>query len=129
MTHPPLTFASDVFETLHLDAIARDLIEAARTDADGKAARTLVKSPELTTVVTALRKGAILREHSAPGPVLVIPLIGRIRFEAPARSASADLDERRVLAMSPGMRHAVAADEDAAFLLVLGGRPRTASDG
>lgn len=124
MMHPPRNF-TDLFESLDLDAVARELIEHARTDADGKAARTLFKSPELTLVITALRRGARLREHAAPGPVAILPLLGRVEFEAPSRSRTAELEGAGLLAMSPGMRHAVTASEDAAFLLVIGARTET----
>jgi quercetin dioxygenase-like cupin family protein len=118
-------FSDDLFASLDLDAIARELLESARADADGKAARTLFKSTELTVLVTALRAGAALQEHAAPGPVTILPLVGRVDFEAPTRSETASIEGARMLAMSPGLRHAVTASEDAAFLLIIGGRPTT----
>lgn len=103
--------------------IAAELVELARDAADGKASRTLVKSPQLTVVAMGLKRGESLQEHAAPGTVLVVPVLGRVTFAAPATGAEADVEGRRCLAMGPGLRHAVTATDDAVFLLVIGARP------
>ena len=123
MTHPPRSLDDQLFEGMNLDAVARELLDQARVDPAGKAARTLLKGAGLTVVVTALRNGATLAEHAAPGPVMIVPLIGRVQFDAPTQSTAAAVEGGRALAMSPGMRHAVTAHEDAAFVLVIGARP------
>jgi quercetin dioxygenase-like cupin family protein len=123
MMNPPLPFTPDSFQRLGTHELAAELIERARTEPDGKAARTLLKSAELTIVAMALRAGASLLEHSARGPVLVVPLVGRVTFEADSLSASEEVAHGHALAMGASLRHAVTATEDAAFLLVIGARP------
>jgi quercetin dioxygenase-like cupin family protein len=123
MMHPPTLLTPDSFSSFDVHTIAAELLEAARAADDGKAARTLVKSPELTVVATALRAGASLLEHAAPGPVVVLPLHGRVSFTAPEQSANADVADGHLLGMGPGLRHAVTASEDAVFLLLIGGPP------
>jgi quercetin dioxygenase-like cupin family protein len=123
MMHPPLPFTPDTFQRLGTHELATELIERARTEPDGKAARTLLKSAELTVVAMALRAGASLLEHSARGPVLVVPLVGHVTFTAPSVAADADVAQGHALAMGASLRHAVTATDDAAFLLVIGSRP------
>ncbi len=123
MMHPPIHLTNDLFAALDLHPLVDELIALARSAGDGKAARTLVKSPELTVVAMALRAGASLLEHAAPGPVLVVPLRGRVTFAAPPRTGPAEVADLHALAMAPGLRHAVTAAEDSTFLLVIGGRP------
>jgi quercetin dioxygenase-like cupin family protein len=125
MMHPPLPLTPETFARLSTHEIATELIERARTEPDGKAARTLLKRAELTVVAMALRAGATLREHSAPGPVLVVPLVGHVTFTADAASTDAEVTADYALAMGAGLRHAVTATEDAAFLLVIGARSST----
>ena len=123
MMHPPLDVGADLFGAIDLKPIAAELLDLSRAAGDGKAARTLLKSPGLTVVAMALRAGASLLEHAAPGPLLVVPVQGQVRFGAAARSRSAEVADRRLLAMGPGLRHEVTALEDAVFLLVIGQRP------
>lgn len=123
MMHPPLSVSPELFDALDLASIAEELSELARSAPDGKAARTLVKSPELTVVALGLKRGATLKEHAAPGTVLVVPVLGHVTFAALGSGSEADVAARRFLAMGPGLRHAVTASDDAVFLLVIAARP------
>ncbi len=123
MKNPPQPFSPELFESIDLGALAAELVAQARDEADGKAARTLFKSAELTVVVTALRADARLVEHAAPGPLLVVPLSGTVTFTGGAEGSSATVEGRSALALGPGRRHGVHATTDAAFLLVFGSRP------
>lgn len=123
MMHPPLAVSPELFDALDLPSIAAELSELARSAPDGKAARTLVKSPQLTVVAMGLKSGATLKEHAAPGTVLVVPILGRATFAALGSGAEANVEARRCLAMGPGLRHAVTASDDAVFLLVIAARP------
>lgn len=122
MMHPPLDVTPDLFGSLDMQSIAAELTALARDADDGKAARTLVKSPALTVVAMGLRRGASLKEHAAPGTVLVVPVLGHVTFTANPSGAEADIEGHRHLAMGPGLRHAVTASDDAVFLLVIGAR-------
>jgi|SRR5450756_1411501 quercetin dioxygenase-like cupin family protein len=62
------------------------LIAEAQSVSDGRAAKTLSKHPGLNTVLTALRRGTVVRHHQTPGPVLIQVISGTIRLELPEKS-------------------------------------------
>ena len=90
--------------------------ERARTDGDRNAI-TLTKGAGLTLVLTALRAGAVLREHRAPAAATLQVLSGRMTFRAGDRSL--DLASGDLVAMEAGLAHAAEAQEDTAFLLTI----------
>ena len=84
----------------------------------GRRSETLIKSPRLRVVLITMRAGAELHEHVAPGTVSVQPIRGRFTF-------TAGDDEREITAgtlvsVEGGVRHAVRALQDGAFLLTIG---------
>lgn len=122
--HPPIAVTPDLFTPLDLQPVIAELLTEARRDPAHKASRTLVKSPELSIVVIALCAGGSMMEHAAPGPVTIVPLHGRVSFRSPdADAPEAQLQGTTVLAMGAGKRHAVTAEGDAAFMVVLGRNP------
>lgn len=125
MKYPPLSFAPALFQAVDCSAAAHELLATAQADAEGKAARTLFKSAELTVVLSALRAGAELSEHAARGPTLIVPVIGHVTFDTPSPPSDVALGDQKILGMGPGLRHAVRAAEDTAFLIVIGARPAT----
>lgn len=118
----PVEVTNDTFVGWRLDPVIDELLASAQTSHDGKSARTLVKSPVLTVVLTVLRRSGELHEHHAPGPVLVVPLRGEVSFRQGSEGTPVSIDGQQTLAMGPGQSHAVVAMTDAAFLPVLGGR-------
>ena len=84
----------------------------------GRRSETLIKTPRLRVVLITMRAGAELHEHVAPGTITVQPIRGRFAF-------TAGDDEREIMAgtlisVEGGVRHAVRALEDGAFLLTIG---------
>jgi quercetin dioxygenase-like cupin family protein len=84
----------------------------------GRRSETLIKSPSLRVVLITMRAGTELHEHVAPGTITVQPLQGRFIF-------TAGDDEREIMpgalvSVEAGVRHAVRALEDGAFLLTIG---------
>jgi quercetin dioxygenase-like cupin family protein len=84
----------------------------------GRRSETLIKTPRLRVVLITMRAGTELREHVAPGTITVQPIRGRFAF------TTGD-DEREIAAgtlisVEGGVRHAVRALEDGAFLLTIG---------
>lgn len=118
----PLQITADTFDGFRLDAIVDELLASDPAVHEGKSARTLVKGPGLTVVLTALRAGQSLHEHQAPSAVMVIPIRGEVVFAHGDDVTTVATEGSRVLAMGPGQRHAVTARTDSAFLLVLGPR-------
>lgn len=121
--HPPASITPQLFSALDLDPVVEELLARANTAPDGKAARTLFKSAELTVLVIALRAGATLSDHAAKGPIAILPLRGTVRFQAAQQSKDAELAGKMLLVMGTHVQHAVVAEEDAAFMLTLGSTP------
>jgi quercetin dioxygenase-like cupin family protein len=99
-----------------LDALARQLLEEARTASSRRAARTVVGGHERTMrqTVIALVGDAQLEEHQNPGEASLLVLSGRLEVRAGENSwdgRTGDLIE------IPPSRHSVAAHGEAVFLL------------
>jgi quercetin dioxygenase-like cupin family protein len=84
----------------------------------GRRAETLVKASGLRVVLVTLRSGAALHEHTAPGPISIHALRGRLIVSVGPREIPINAGE--LVAIDAGVRHAVAASEDGAFLLTIG---------
>jgi quercetin dioxygenase-like cupin family protein len=119
---PLPSFDPDTFAGWSLAPIIDELLASEPAIREGKSARTLIKAPGLTVVLTVLRAGQQLHEHKAPGSVLVVPLRGAVVFSHADQRESVAADGAQVLAMGPGLVHAVTAETDSAFLLVIGAR-------
>lgn len=85
--------------------------------ASGRRSETLIKSHDLRVVLVTMRAGAMLQEHSAPGTTTMQPLSGRFVFTA--EGVDREIAPGDLLGAEPGVRHAVQALEDGAFLLTL----------
>lgn len=105
-------------DTLVLD-LARE-IEQMRARAGGEAgrtARTLIKDGPMRVTLVVLEAGAVIPEHSADGPIMLQPVSGMIRFRTAAGEQVVETGQ--VLSAGAGVRHAVAADDGAVFLLTV----------
>lgn len=83
----------------------------------GRNARTLLKNGPLRVTLVVLGPGGELPEHQAAGPITVQVVEGRIRFRA--GDDEHDLGPGQLLAAGPAVRHRVASERGAAFLLTL----------
>ena len=83
----------------------------------GRRTITLAKQGSLRLVLIALRAGAALEEHVAPGVISVHVLEGAIRFTAEGRAQP--LGPGDLLTLLPGRTHRVDAERDSAFLLTI----------
>ena len=118
----PIQVTPATFHGWQLDTIIDELLASDPASREGKSARTLVKAPALTVVLTVLRAGQQLHEHRAPGAVMVVPLRGEVVFRHGDSTTVVGVGSQGVLAMGPGQTHAVEAQTDSAFLLVIGPR-------
>lgn len=116
----PLEITPDTFHGWQLDAVIDELLASDAAVREGKSARTLIKGPALTVVLSVLRAGQHLHEHRAPSSALVVPLRGEVVFTHEDDTVTVAADGSQVLTMGPGQTHAVEARTDSAFLLVLG---------
>jgi quercetin dioxygenase-like cupin family protein len=85
--------------------------------ASQKGSITLAKNHELRIVLIVLSKGMGLDEHQAEGQITVSVAQGSIRFKA--GSDQRTLLSGGLLTLGSGIRHAVEALEDSAFLITL----------
>ncbi len=83
----------------------------------GRNARTLLKDGPLRVTLVVLGPGGELAEHRAAGPITVQVLEGRIRIGA--GDEEHHLGPGQLLAAGPGIRHWVASDDGATFLLTV----------
>lgn len=83
----------------------------------GHAARTLVKNGPLRLTLITVAPGGEIKEHDAPGPITVHALSGSMRFITAQRTY--DLSAGELLALDAGIRHSVASEEGATFLLTV----------
>lgn len=86
--------------------------------AAGRRAETLVKDERLRVVLVTMRSGAALQTHTAPGPITIHVLRGRMTVSVAGEQRT--LGQGALLAIAAGAPHAVEAVEDGAFLLTIG---------
>lgn len=87
----------------------------------GRRAETLVKTDRFRVVLIAMRAGAHLREHTAPGPISIHALRGD--FAVSVGDDESTLPAGGLVSLAPGVEHAVRALTDGAFLLTMGWDP------
>ena len=78
---------------------------------------TLLKEGGLRVVLVGLHEGAAIEPHRAEGPTSIHLLSGAVRVTAGEEEF--DLAPGQVLAMDAGVRHALQAGEESAFLLTI----------
>jgi quercetin dioxygenase-like cupin family protein len=83
----------------------------------GRRAETLVKTDDLRVVLVNLRAGATLAEHTAPGTITIHALRGNLTVDA--EGTAHDLPAGSLISLEAGLRHAVHARTDGAFLLTI----------
>jgi quercetin dioxygenase-like cupin family protein len=89
--------------------------------ASGQNARTLVKHDTLRIVLTALKSHVRVPEHQTEGRISIQTIRGHILVRADGRTF--DLPVGMLLALDRGVRHALEALEDSAFLLTIAWPP------
>jgi quercetin dioxygenase-like cupin family protein len=119
----PIELGSDTLAFFSWKALAEDLTREPEYARSGVAALTLARDEHATLVLVALRRGAAMREHRAPSAATVVLLAGRVTFRA-GDGAGTDLEPGSLAAFSADVLHAVEAQEDAVYLVLIGGRSR-----
>lgn len=105
-----------------LKLVTRDLWKEPELQEPGRhMGTTLVKTPALRVVLQAMRRGARLSPHRAPGPITVQVLEGELRFEA--GDDVVYLRAGELLALPTRETHAVEAVRDSVFLLTISVEP------
>ncbi|HUJ12058.1 MAG TPA: cupin domain-containing protein [Verrucomicrobiae bacterium] len=80
---------------------------------------TLVKEPHLSVVLVALREGATLQEHRAPGAFTIVVLDGAVRLGIDNETRT--VKRGGLVSMEKDIPHDVEALEETALLLTIAG--------
>jgi len=101
-----------------LNALADDLLAQAAASSHGRAARTVTGGPDrvLRQTLMALREGAELSEHTAPGDATLHVLRGRVRLHTVTASSEGTVG---TLMTIPAERHGLTALADSVVLLTV----------
>jgi quercetin dioxygenase-like cupin family protein len=83
----------------------------------GRNSNKLVKNPDIRVVLTVLKSGARLHEHTAAGRISVQAIAGHIRMHV--QDKAFDLPTGHLLVLEHALPHDVEALEDSAFLLTI----------
>lgn len=106
-------------EGFPLTSMAEQLMDEAESAASGRAALTLARGDELTVVLVSMKAGRTLDEHSAPAAATVVTLSGNILISTSSKNLT--LDQGESATFTADISHSVLANEDSAFLLIIGG--------
>lgn len=120
----PITLAAGTLESFSLVDVARELETHDEYRRSGIAGVTLVRDEQLTLMLVALRKGAIMREHRAPSAGSVVLLSGTVDFVAGEDGPETELKAGSLAVFSADLAHTVRARDDARYLVIIGGRSR-----
>ncbi len=118
----PIELTASTLTAFPLQAMAQQLMTEDAFQTSGRNALTLMHHRTLTVVLTVMRAGAVLEEHHAPAPVTLLPLWGEIVLASAAGTTRLTLDQSQAAIFAAQLPHRVAAQQDSAFLLVMGGQ-------
>lgn len=109
LTGPVLAFnLSDEVDLLHWEQEWQSF---------GRNSKTLVKQPDLRVVLSVLRQGVHIAEHTTRARICVQTLVGHVRMHVGV--SVFDLPQGQLVALDWGMPRYIEALEDSAFLLTL----------
>lgn len=105
-------------QALHLDLEAEmGLVRKELEAGHSRIARTLVKEGPLRVTLVGLNAGAVLREHTAEGPITIHVLDGEIVLHV--GDGSATLRTHDLVSLHGGVAHRVESGKGGFFLLTL----------
>ena len=99
--------------------VVDDLIEATPIEPGKLGHHTVLKTPEARVIVLTFEAGYVMKEHSAPKPLLIQALSGRLTLTVGSRII--DLMPGMLVHLEPLLRHEVEAVEDSRLMLTLVG--------
>ncbi len=85
----------------------------------GRSSLTLDHGDEMTVVLVVLKAGFVLKQHPAPAAATVITRGGNIMFSTKTREIT--LEQGEAVTFTADILHSVKANEDRAFLVIIGG--------
>jgi hypothetical protein len=118
----PVELTPSTLMSFPLQAMAQQLMHEDVFQTSGRNALTLIHHRTLTVVLTVMKAGAVLEEHHAPAPVTLLPLVGEIVLVSAEGTTRLTLDHSQAAVFAARLPHRVEAQQDSAFLLVMGGQ-------
>ncbi len=118
----PVDLNTSLTQAFPLLSMAENLMTEAAFAKSGRSSLTLARGDELTIVLVVLKAGSTLDEHSAPAAATVITLSGKMVFTTSSNKIS--LEQGDAVTFTDDILHSVYADEDCAFLIVIGGKTK-----
>jgi quercetin dioxygenase-like cupin family protein len=118
----PVELTASTLTSFPLQAMAQQLMTEDAFQTSGRNALTLIHHTNLTVVLTVLKAGAVLDEHHAPAPVTLLPLFGEIILTAAEGTSRLTLNQHNAAVFAAHLPHRVEAQQDSAFVLVMGGQ-------
>jgi quercetin dioxygenase-like cupin family protein len=118
----PVELTVSTLTSFPLQAMAQQLMTEDAFQTSGRNALTLIHHTNLTVVLTVLKAGAVLDEHHAPAPVTLLPLFGAIVLTSAEGTTRLTLAQGTGAVFAAHLPHRVEAQQDSAFLLVMGGQ-------
>jgi quercetin dioxygenase-like cupin family protein len=101
----------------NLEEESAAILKAAKAEATGHIAKTLVKEGPLRVVLLGLRAGSTLREHDAEGPVSLHALSGNVEVESQGQVKS--LEAGSALVFGASVAHSLRAQADSVVLVTI----------
>lgn len=103
--------------TMNLPAIQQQIKQEENWKNSDRNAITLLKTDGMRIVLIALRKGAEMKKHLAPGPISVQVISGHITFGTDLQTE--ELTEGKMLSLYAQVPHYLIAREESVFLLTI----------
>ena len=123
LNHPyiPFEIASSATKAFDFNELSKSLRIEHSFETEGRAAITIARADNLTVVLTALKQGHHLKQHTAPSSATVIVLEGKLSFSTSDNKAY-ELPQNNSVVFASDVLHSVEALEDSTILIVIGGR-------
>jgi quercetin dioxygenase-like cupin family protein len=115
----PVDLNTSLTKSFPLISMAEQLMSEDAVAKSGRTALTLARGDNMTVVLTVIKAGTVIHEHQAPGPATIIVLSGSIVFSTSTERTT--LEQGSAVSFSADVLHAVEANEDSGFLIVIGG--------
>ncbi len=122
LTDRPLDPQDTPFSSLDLVSLAAELRSEPPYE-NGKNSRVLVRSQEMSLILSALKEGSELKAHHAPTTASVIVLQGELLFSTHGdKPEERSLGPHQCVVFSASVEHSVKALSNCLFLITMGGR-------
>ncbi len=123
LNHPyiPFEIASSATKAFDFSELSKSLQAEPSLETEGRAAITIARADNLTIVLTALKQGHNLKQHTAPSSATAIVLKGKLSFST-SDGKTYELPQNNSVVFASDVLHSVEALENSTILIIIGGR-------